>query len=108
MKRFNYFALSLFASLITIFLAELYNFNEWTVLLISTVLLLLFGELIPKYIAREFADSLILVSAIPLKFISVILTPFVKFTDSVSLLLVQKNQLSKQLHHPAILHHPFL
>lgn len=86
-----------FASLITIFLAEIYNFSEWTILLFSTVLLLLFGELIPKYIAREFADSLILVSAIPLKIISFILTPFVKLTDSISLLLVQKNQLSNEV-----------
>lgn len=86
-----------FASLITIFLFRLYNFSEPTILLISTVLLLLFGELIPKYIAREFADLLVLVSAIPVKIISLILYPFVKLTDSISLLLVRKNDLSDNL-----------
>lgn len=86
-----------FASLITIFLFRLYDFSEPTILLISTVLLLLFGELIPKYIAREFADLLVLVSAIPVKIISLILYPFVKLTDSISLLLVRKNDLSDNL-----------
>jgi len=37
-----------FASLITIFLADIYNFGELSILFISTILLLLFGELIPK------------------------------------------------------------
>lgn len=85
-----------FASLITILLSELYNLNEWAVLFISTVLLLLFGELIPKYIAREFADTLILVSAIPIRIISIILAPIVKLTDSISLLLIKKNELTQE------------
>jgi magnesium and cobalt exporter, CNNM family len=84
-----------FASLITIFLAELYDFSEPIILLISTVLLLLFGELLPKYFAKEFADSLILLSSIPLKIVSVILTPVVKLTDSISMLVIRKNNLSE-------------
>ena len=86
-----------FASLLTIFLADLYNFSEWMILVISTVLLLLFGELIPKYLAREFADTLILLAAIPVKIIAVVLTPFVKLTDSISLLIVRKNSLSNEV-----------
>ena len=86
-----------FASLLTIFLADIYNFSEWMILIISTVLLLLFGELIPKYIAREFADTLILLAAIPVKIIAVVLTPFVKLTDSISLLIVRKNSLSNEV-----------
>lgn len=86
-----------FASLITIFLAQIYNFSEWIILLISTVLLLLFGELIPKYIAREFADDIILVSSIPLRIISLILAPIVKLTDSISLLLVRKDNLTEEV-----------
>lgn len=86
-----------FASIITIFLSEIYNFSEWAILLISTILLLLIGELIPKYIAREFADGLILVAAIPVKIISLVLSPFVKLTDSISLLLISKNSLSNEV-----------
>ena len=86
-----------FASIITIFLSEIYNFSEWSILLISTTLLLLIGELIPKYIAREFADGLILVAAIPVKILSLVLTPFVKLTDSISLLLIRKNSLSNEV-----------
>lgn len=83
-----------FASLITIFLAEIYNFSELGILLISTTLILLFGELIPKYVAREFADILILIASIPIRIISIILLPLVKFTDSVSTLLVREDSLS--------------
>ena len=56
----------------------------------------MFGELIPKYIAREFADILILVASIPLRLISIILLPFVKFTDSVSTLLIREDNLSDE------------
>ena len=86
-----------FASLITIFLLQIYEFSEWTILLISSLLLLLFGELIPKYIAREFADGLILISSIPVRIISFLLMPIVKFTDSVSMLLISKDQLSEEV-----------
>ncbi len=86
-----------FASIITIFLSEIYNFSEWAILIISTILLLLIGELIPKYIAREFADGLILVAAIPVKIISIALAPFVKLTDSISMLLISKNNLSNEV-----------
>ncbi len=84
-----------FASLLTILLLDIYHFSEPIILLISTVLLLLFGELIPKYIAREFADGLILVSAIPIKMLSIILMPFVKLTDSISLLITRRKDITE-------------
>ena len=86
-----------FASLITIFFADIYNFSELSILLISTVLLLLFGELIPKYIAREFADDLILIASIPVRVVSIVLAPIVKLTDSISLLLVRNDSLSEEV-----------
>jgi CBS domain containing-hemolysin-like protein len=39
---------------------------------------LFFGELIPKYFARELADRFVLVVAIPLRLVSFLLYPFVK------------------------------
>ncbi|MBK7106340.1 MAG: HlyC/CorC family transporter [Ignavibacteriae bacterium] len=86
-----------FASLITIFLTRIYNFSEPIILLISTLLLLLFGELIPKYIGRELSDFLLLISSIPVKIISFILYPLVKITDSISLLLTRKKDLSDEV-----------
>jgi len=86
-----------FASLVTIFLSEIYNFSAPVILIISTVLLLLFGELIPKYFAREFADGLILVASIPVRVVSILLAPLVKLTDSISLLLVRKDSLADEV-----------
>jgi magnesium and cobalt exporter, CNNM family len=85
-----------FASLSTIFLASLFGFNEYTILLISTFLLLIFGELLPKYFSRELADRVILVSAIPVRAVSFVLYPFVKVFSSISSLLTQSSNLSKE------------
>ncbi len=81
-----------FASLITIFLYKIYNFSDPIILLISTILLLIFGELIPKYLANEHPDRLILISAAPIKILSIILAPLVKLTNSVSLLFIGKEE----------------
>lgn len=86
-----------FASLLALLLIEFYQLNDYIILIISTLLILFFGELIPKYIAREFADSLILLTAIPLRIISFILYPFVWFTNKISLLFTKfKNDSDNQ------------
>jgi magnesium and cobalt exporter, CNNM family len=85
-----------FASLSTVLLASLFGFNEYTILLISTFLLLIFGELIPKYFSRELADRVILISAIPTRIISFILYPFVKIFSSISTLLTESSDLNKE------------
>lgn len=86
-----------FASLLALLLIEFYQLNDYIILIISTLLILFFGELIPKYIAREFADSLILLTAIPLRIISFILYPFVWFTNKISLLFTKfKNDSENQ------------
>lgn len=77
-----------FASLITLFLHASFNLNDFQILLVSTSLLLLFGELLPKYFAREYPDSIILIAAIPLRIISFFLFPFVKVTSAISEFIV--------------------
>ncbi|NOX65122.1 MAG: HlyC/CorC family transporter [Chlorobi bacterium] len=77
-----------FASLITLFLHASFNLNDFQILLVSTSLLLLFGELIPKYFAREYPDPIILIAAIPLRIISFFLFPFVKVTSAISEFIV--------------------
>jgi CBS domain containing-hemolysin-like protein len=85
-----------FASLSTILLASLFGFGEYTILFISTFFLLIFGELIPKYLSRELADRVVLISAVPIRVISFILYPFVKLFSSISTLLTQSSNLSKE------------
>lgn len=73
-----------FVSLSYITLHELFGFNWVMTLIISTMFLLIVGELIPKYLGKELADSLILFSAIPVRIISFIIYPFAKLISSVS------------------------
>jgi len=80
-----------FASLSSIFLSELFGLKEFEILLISTALILLFGELIPKYFGRELADRLVLLVAIPLRAIAIVLYPLVKITSKVSSILSRTN-----------------
>ena len=85
-----------FASLSTVLLAPLFGFNEYIILLISTFFLLIFGELLPKYFSRELADRVVLVSAIPVRIVSFIIYPAVKLFSSISTLLTQSSNLSKE------------
>ena len=62
-----------FASLISVFLLKHFGLEEFEILIISTLLILIFGELLPKYLGREVADDLILVSSIPLRLLSTVL-----------------------------------
>lgn len=82
-----------FASISTVFLASLFGINDLGILLISTFALLIFGELIPKYFARELADSAVYFTAIPIRIISIIIYPVVKLLSSISLLLTQSSTL---------------
>ncbi|MBS4033577.1 MAG: HlyC/CorC family transporter [Ignavibacterium sp.] len=73
-----------FASLSAIYLSLHFGLSEYEILIVSTLVLLLFGELIPKYFARELADRFVLVVAIPLRLFSFILYPFVKPLSQLS------------------------
>lgn len=73
-----------FASLFAYLATNLLQLNDFYILILSTTLLLLFGELIPKYIAREFADKAILILIVPIRFLSILIYPFVKIISSFS------------------------
>ena len=66
------------ASLSAVFLVSLFNMNELSILILSSFLLLIFGELLPKYFARESADRIYLLTALPLRFFLFVFYPFVK------------------------------
>jgi CBS domain containing-hemolysin-like protein len=72
------------ASLSAVFLAAIFGWGEITIVIISSAILLLFGELLPKYFSRELADRVILISAIPLRIFSYLLYPFVLFASTFS------------------------
>lgn len=73
-----------FSSIFAVFVVELFNLDEIYILLISTTILLLFGELLPKYFAREYADFVILIFAPIIRVINYIIYPFVKIISSIS------------------------
>lgn len=83
-----------FASLSALLFSKLFSLNEFEILILTTVLILFFGEIIPKYLAREFADGLIHFSLIVLRVFSIILSPFVKILSSITkkILDTKKNQ----------------
>jgi putative hemolysin len=85
-----------FASISTIILSAAFGFHEFSILLISTFFLLIFGELIPKYLSRELADRIILISAFPLRILYFVLYPFIRLTSSLSSFLTQSSNVSEE------------
>jgi CBS domain containing-hemolysin-like protein len=78
------------ASISTVLLSTLFDLDEFTILILSTIVILFFGELIPKYLTREVADRFILISAIPLRLVSLLLYPIVKFISWASSFLTDQ------------------
>ena len=72
------------SSLSAVFLSAIFGLGELSILLISSFLLLLFGELLPKYFASEIADKTLLLTALPLRIFSFMIFPFVKAASTAS------------------------
>jgi CBS domain containing-hemolysin-like protein len=85
-----------FTSLITLFLFSAFGFSDLIILIISTVLLLIFGELIPKYFAREYPDKFVLLTAIPIRLVSFIIYPLVYVTSAISNFLVTSANIKEE------------
>jgi CBS domain containing-hemolysin-like protein len=81
------------SSLSAVFLSAIFGLGELSILLISSFLLLLFGELLPKYFASEIADKTLLLTALPLRIFSVMIYPFVKAASKVSEKLTQSTSI---------------
>ncbi|MGB5287450.1 MAG: hemolysin family protein [Ignavibacteriaceae bacterium] len=78
-----------YASLGAVFLASLFGWSEITILIVTSLVILFFGEIIPKYFARELADQVVVLSSIPLRICSYILYPFIKLTSAFSNKIMQ-------------------
>jgi putative hemolysin len=85
-----------FASISTLFLGSAFGMDEFSILLISTFAILIFGELIPKYFSREAADSFIIISSIPLRVLSFILYPVIKLLASVFSFMTQSRNIKEE------------
>lgn len=85
-----------FASIISFYLLTYLHLEEFEILIISTALLLIFGELMPKYIGTELADLLILISAIPLRIISFLIYPLSKITSNISSVINRMNKMEEE------------
>lgn len=85
-----------FASLCAVVLQRFFSLNELSILLISTFLLLIFGELIPKYLSRELSDRIILVTVLPVRAFSFVLYPFIKLSSKIYSLLLQSSSVSEE------------
>lgn len=88
-----------FASLATVYLTTQYNFNDLEILLISTTLLLVVGEIVPKYLAREIADILFKFISLPIRFFTYLFYPFVKITSSLSSFLTRRTEIENEEAH---------
>jgi len=81
------------SSLSAVFLSSIFGLGDLSILLISSLLLLLFGELLPKYFASEIADKTLLLTALPLRVFSFIIFPLVKFASEASEKLTQSTSI---------------
>ncbi len=77
----NNFANIALSSVLTFVLKTTTNLNEFTILIIITLLLLIFGESIPKSLGRESADKFVLFASLPLKFLYFIFLPALKLIE---------------------------
>jgi CBS domain containing-hemolysin-like protein len=62
-----------FATIFAVMFAT--HLEEWQLVILSTVVLLLLGELFPKYLSREYPDMMMMFTAIPLRWLSFVLLP---------------------------------
>jgi putative hemolysin len=85
----NNIVLIAYASLSAVFLSSLFGWNEFTILIVSSAVILFFGEIIPKYFGRELADLFVIFTAIPLRICSYIFYPIVKITSAFSNKIIQ-------------------
>lgn len=85
-----------FTSMSTIFLAAYFGYNDFVILLITSITVLLLGELIPKYIARETADLTVMLTALPVRILFYALYPLVKITASISEMFTRTKNVTEE------------
>jgi putative hemolysin len=82
-----------FASISAYLLHKVFSFEEWQILITSTFILLIFAELIPKYLAGEIADLVFPISSVLLRVVHFVLYPIVKLTSFVTQIFIKSKNL---------------
>jgi putative hemolysin len=85
-----------FASMSTILLYQNFHLEEIAIVAISTSIILLFGEIVPKSISRENADVICMLSIIPIRWLSKILFPITKITSYIAQILTGSKKLKEE------------
>lgn len=85
-----------FASIFTVVVGQAFQLSDFSILVFSSILLLLIGELIPKYFAREMADSVVLAGSIPIRMVTLLIYPVVKITSSLSSFLTKSENVKEE------------
>ena len=89
-----------YASLGAVFLVSLFGWSEFTILIVTSLVILFFGEIIPKYFARELADQVVVITSLPLRIFSYLFYPFVKLTSAFSNRIIQTSSVkSDSIYH---------
>ena len=73
------------SSAFTVLFISYFGNNKGTVLamIVSTVVILIFGEIMPKIIANEYADSLVYILAYPIRFFMIVFSPVVRVVAAI-------------------------
>lgn len=79
-----------FASLLGLYLQQTFNLSEISTLLITTLIIVTFGEIIPKAFTQEIADIAVLYFSYPFRFIKILLYPIVKLLENTSKFILKK------------------
>ncbi len=79
----NNLANVLYSSLLTLYLTER-GFSENSIFILSPLILLIFGETLPKSLAHQTADGMIIFSAILLNYLRIFLLPIVKSVEWIT------------------------
>jgi len=77
------------SSIATALFGMYFGWGEFTILIVVSLSLLLIGEIIPKTIARDIADYVIILFALFMKFVRFILYPLVWISESTSGVLLR-------------------
>jgi CBS domain containing-hemolysin-like protein len=84
-----------FTSMITLVLSLYFGMSEWSILAVSTFLILFIGQLLPKMIATEIPNIALAVTIIPVRMISIVFYPLVRSISFLSDFLTKKQDLNE-------------
>lgn len=79
-----------FASFFSLYLQQNFHLSEISTLILTTLIILTFGEIIPKAFTQEVADIAILYFSYPFRLFKTVLFPIVKLLEFISTYILKK------------------